>query len=65
MAGKTHWFETQLLNHVFRTTAFTQPTTLYLALFTAAPNDDHTSGVPTGTEVTIGSNGYTRGTIGS
>ena len=55
MAGKSHWFEGQLLNHIFRTTAFTQPTTLYVALFTAAPTDDFVSGTPTGTEVTGGS----------
>jgi hypothetical protein len=55
MAGKSHWFEGQLLNHVFRTTAYTQPTTLYIALFTAAPTDDFVSGTPTGTEVSGGS----------
>lgn len=55
MAGKSHWFEGQILNHIFRTTAFSQPTTLYIALFTAAPTDDFVSGTPTGTEVTGGS----------
>lgn len=63
MAGKTHWFEGQLLNHTFRTTAYTQPGTLYVALYSSAPNDDHTSGSPTGTECSGTS--YARATIGT
>jgi hypothetical protein len=63
MAAKSHWFEGQLLNHIFRTTAFAQPGNLYLALFTAAPSDDFVSGTPTGTEVTGGS--YARALVGT
>lgn len=46
---------------LFRNQVYTPPTTLYLALFTVAPNDAYTSGVPTGTEVTGG--GYARTAI--
>lgn len=50
MAGKTQTLEGNLLNHIFRATAYTAPTTVYVGLFTAAPSD--TGG---GTEVTGGS----------
>jgi hypothetical protein len=52
MAGKTHYLEDALLNHLFRTTSFAQLGTVYIALFTAAPTDAYTSGSPTGTECT-------------
>lgn len=50
------YLETKVLDHVFAGTAYTAPTTLYVALFTAAPSD---SGG--GTEVSGG--GYARQTI--
>lgn len=56
MSGKTNYLETALLNHVLRNTAFTSPTTIYVALFTVAP--DETGG---GTEVSGGS--YARQTV--
>lgn len=50
------YLETKVLDHVFGGTAYTAPSTLYVALFTAAPSD---SGG--GTEVSGG--GYARQTI--
>jgi hypothetical protein len=61
MAGKTDYLENKILDHVLRNTAYTSPTTVYMALFTAAPNDAYTSGVPTGTEVST--NNYARAAI--
>lgn len=46
----TNYLEDALLNHVFRNTTLTSPTTVYLALFTAAPGE-----AGGGTEVTGGS----------
>ena len=46
----TDYLETALLNHVLRNTAYTPPTTVYMALFTAAPTD-----AGGGTEVVGGS----------
>ena len=53
MADFTDYLENALLNHVFRNTALTSPTDVYVALFTAAP--DETGG---GTEVS--GNDYAR-----
>lgn len=40
MAGSfSDYLETKLLDHTFRNTAFTSPTTIYVALFTVAPTD--------------------------
>ena len=50
------YLETKVLDHVFGGTAYTAPSTLYVALFTAAPSD---SGG--GTEVSGGA--YARQTI--
>jgi hypothetical protein len=58
MANKTNYLEGKLLDHVLRNTAFTSPTTVYVALFTTAPTDAYTSGVPTGTECSYA--GYAR-----
>lgn len=44
------YLEGQIIAHIFRTASFTKPTHLYVALFTAAPND-----AGGGTEVTGGS----------
>lgn len=51
MTAMTDYLETALLNHVLRNTAYTPPTTVYLALYTAAPTDV----AATGTEVVGGS----------
>lgn len=53
MAAMTDYLENELIKHIFRTGSFTKPTSLYIALFTAAPSD---SGG--GTEVTA--TGYSR-----
>jgi hypothetical protein len=50
MAGFSDYLEDKVLDHVFGGTAYTAPTTLYVALYTVAPTD--TGG---GTEVTGGS----------
>ena len=50
MAGFSDYLEDKVLNHVFGGTAYTAPSTLYVALYTAAPSD--TGG---GTEVSGGS----------
>ncbi len=50
MAGFSDFLENELLDHVFRNSAYTQPTTVYVALYTATPSD---SGG--GTEVSGGS----------
>lgn len=56
MSSFSDYLENAVLNHVFRNTALTAPTTVYLALFTAAPSD-----AGGGTEVTGG--GYARQSI--
>jgi hypothetical protein len=53
MAALSSYLENALLNAVLRNTAFTSPTTVYLALYTTNPTASDT-----GTEVTGGS--YTR-----
>lgn len=55
MAAFTNYLETAALGHIFGGTAYTQPT-LYLGLFTTAPDD-----TGAGTEVTGGS--YARQTF--
>jgi hypothetical protein len=57
MAAMSDYLENKLVDHVLRNTSFTMPTTIYVALFTAAPSD---SGG--GTEVTGGS--YARVQVG-
>lgn len=53
MAALSTYLEAEILKHLLRTGSWTKPTTLYLALMTAAPTD-----AGGGTEVTGGS--YTR-----
>ena len=55
MAAFSDYLENKVLGHVFGGTAYTAPTTLYVALYTVAPSD--TGG---GTEVSGG--GYARQT---
>lgn len=50
MANASDALEEQVLTHLFRTAPWSKPTTLYVALFTAAPND-----AGGGTEVSGGS----------
>lgn len=56
MSAMSDYLEQALANHIFRTTAFTQPNNLHVALFTAAPTD-----AGGGTE--ISGNGYGRQSI--
>jgi hypothetical protein len=51
----SNYLETELLDHVFTNSAYTAPSTLYLALFTAAPGE-----AGGGTEVS--GSGYARQT---
>ena len=53
--SKSDYLENKILDHVLRNVAYTSPTTVYVGLFTAAPSE-----AGGGTEVVIGSNGYTR-----
>lgn len=55
-ANKTDYLENALINHVLRNTALTSPTTVYLALYSAAPTES-----TSGTELT--GNGYARQAI--
>jgi hypothetical protein len=54
----SNFLETEILDHVFAGAAYTAPTTLYLALFTAAPGE--TGG---GTEVSTSGTAYARETV--
>lgn len=60
MSDISNYLEEALLNHVFRNTAMTSPTTVYLALFTTATADDGT-----GTEVSGGSYARQAATFGA
>lgn len=44
MDAKSDYLEDNILNHVLRNTAYTSPTTVYVALFTVSPADDGTGG---------------------
>ena len=50
MSQMSDYLEGAIINHIFRGTAFTAPSTLYISLFTVAPTD-----AGGGTEVTGGS----------
>lgn len=39
MSQMSDYLEQAIINHIFRGTTFTAPTTLYIALYTAAPSD--------------------------
>lgn len=54
----SNYLETEILDHVFAGNAYTAPTTLYLALYTADPDD--TGG---GTEVSTTGTAYARQTV--
>lgn len=51
MAALTNYLENKLIDHIFQNTAFTGPTTLYIALFTAVTDGE----AGTVTEVSGGS----------
>lgn len=56
MAGSiTNYSETAILGHVFGSTTFTKPSSLYLALYTVAPGE-----AGGGTEVSTSGTGYAR-----
>ena len=55
MGSKADFLENKVLDHVLRNTTYTQPATVYSALFTVIPSDS-----TAGTEVTNASSGYTR-----
>lgn len=54
----SNYLETKVLDHVFGGTAYTAPSTLYVALFTADPTDANS-----GTEVTTVGTAYARQTV--
>lgn len=58
MAAMSDYLENKLVDHLLRATAYTAPSTVYVALYTAAPSD-----AGGGTEVTIGSNNYARASV--
>ena len=58
MAGLTNYLEDKIVNHVFGGTAYTAPTTWYVALYTSAPTESSAS---TTSEVSGG--GYARQSV--
>lgn len=56
MAAVSDYLENALLDHVFRGTAYTSPTAIYVALYTSDPTD-----ADSGTEVSGG--GYARQSV--
>lgn len=50
MAGKSDYLENKILDHVLKNTSYSSPAAVYMALFSAAPND-----AGGGTEVSGGS----------
>jgi hypothetical protein len=57
MSALSNYLENKLLDHVFRNTGYAMPTTVYVALYVAAPSD-----AGGGTEVSGG--GYARAQVG-
>ena len=54
----SNYLETEILDHVFGGAAYTAPSTLYLALHTANPDEDGS-----GTEVSTSGTAYARATV--
>ena len=54
----SNYLETELLDHVFTNSAYTAPSTLYLSLHTANPDEDGS-----GTEVSTSGTAYARQTV--
>jgi len=61
MSDLSNYAENAIINHVFRNSALTSPTTVYVALFTAVSDAE----AGTGTEVTGGSYARTAVTFGA
>jgi len=55
MSKMSNYLENALLNAVLRNTAYTSPTTVYLALYTSDPSDSDL-----GSEVSVSGTGYAR-----
>lgn len=55
MGSKADYLENKILDHTLRNTLYTQPATVYSALFTVIPSDSTATG-----EVTNATSGYTR-----
>jgi len=53
------YLENKVLDHVFRNTAYSAATTIYIALFTSAQNDAGSSG----TEISTSGTGYARASV--
>mgnify|MGYP006330868683 FL=1 len=60
MSGASDYLENELLDHVFRNSAYTPAATVYVGLYTAAPTD-----AGGGTEVSTGSYARTAVTFGA
>ena len=58
MSAMSNYLENKLVDHIFRGQSFSAPTNLYVALFTAAPDD-----AGNGTEVSTTNTGYARVTV--
>lgn len=56
--AKSNYLENKVIDHFLGTSSTSAPSNVYLALFTSNPTD-----AGSGTELTIGSNGYTRKVI--
>ena len=56
--AKSNYLENKVIDHFLGTSSTSAPSNVYLALFTSDPTD-----AGSGTELTIGSNGYTRNAI--
>lgn len=54
----SNYLETELLDHVFTNSAYTAPTTLYLALFSSNPDEDGS-----GSEISTSGTAYGRETV--
>lgn len=59
MSAMSNYLEDQLITHLFRTGTFTKPTTISVALCTAAPTDSDT-GALSAKEVSTSSTSYDR-----
>jgi hypothetical protein len=57
MAGISNYLKDKLLNHVFRTTAYTAPANVDVALFAVMPNDAGTGGTE------LSGTGYSRESV--
>jgi hypothetical protein len=60
MSAFSDFLENEILDHVFRSSAYSSPETLYVGLFVDEPGDD---GDGDGNELTIGTDGYARAVL--